>query len=216
MPNDHNHADNKVNSEKQRKWNNIYRNAAPTAQHLQPAKVLSDFAHLLPTSGRALDLACGTGGNALFLAAQGLECWAWDISNVVLEQLDAEAEKVHLTIQTEICDIENEFLPNNKYNVIVVSQFLNRSICDQIIKMLESGGLLYYQTFTIDAKVVGIGPKNPDYLLCPNELLSLFDGLHVLGYREDGLISNSHNGLQGQAYLVARKNTGERKIIKDD
>ncbi len=211
MPNDHNHTDNKVNSEKQRKWNTIYRNATPTAQHSQPAKVLADFAHLLPTSGRALDLACGTGGNALFLAAQGLESWAWDISDVVLEQLDAEAKKARLTIHTEICDIENEFLSNNKYNVIVVTHFLNRSICDQIIKMLEFGGLLYYQTFTIDVMAMGIGPKNPDYLLRPNELFKLFDGLHVLGYREDGLINHSHNDLQGQAYLVARKNSGERK-----
>ncbi len=216
MSGDNNNTDNQVNTHVQRKWNTIYRKATLTAQALQPAKVLADFAHLLPTSGRALDLACGTGGNALFMAAQGLECWAWDISDVVLEQLDAEAEKARLTIQTEICDIDNEFLPTDKYDVIVVTYFLNRSICDQIIKMLKSDGLLYYQTFTIDVTAMGIGPKNPDYLLRPNELFKLFDGLHVLGYREDGFINHSHSDLQGQAYLVARKNSGEREIIKDD
>ena len=34
----------------------------------KPAQVLSDYAYLLPESGTALDLACGRGGNALFLA----------------------------------------------------------------------------------------------------------------------------------------------------
>jgi len=64
------------------KWNRIYaggRGDSPAA-----ARVLVDFEHLLPATGRALDLACGSGGNALLLAQHGLKTWAWDISDTAV------------------------------------------------------------------------------------------------------------------------------------
>jgi len=189
------------------KWNQIYRNNASLDLFPKPAQVVLDFAHLLPVTGRAAELACGTGGNALFLAERGLDCWAWDISNVALEQLAAQAEKADLIIHTEVRDIESESLPAECFDVIVVAHFLNRSICEQIVKMLNPSGLLFYQTFTIDALGFGLGPKNPDYLLQPNELIKLFNQLQLYGYREDRLVSDSQNSLPGQAYLVASKHT---------
>ncbi len=187
----------------QQKWNQIYRNNASPDQFPQPAQVVVDFAHLLPATGRVVELACGTGGNALFLAERGLDCWAWDISNVALQQLAAQAKKAHLTVHTQVRDIEGESLPTECFDVIVVAHFLNRSICEQIVKMLKPGGLLFYQTFTVDALAFGIGPKNPDYLLQPNELIRLFNSLQLHGFREDGLALDSQDGLPGQAYLVA-------------
>ena len=56
-----------------------------------PAAVLLEQAHRLPPSGRALDLACGLGGNALLLAARGLETHAWDYAPAAIEQLLARA-----------------------------------------------------------------------------------------------------------------------------
>ena len=56
----------------------------------EPAKVLSDYAYLLPESGTALDLACGRGGNALFLARRGLETHAWDISRNAINELQRQ------------------------------------------------------------------------------------------------------------------------------
>jgi SAM-dependent methyltransferase len=196
-----------MNSTAQQKWNQIYRNNASPGQFPQPAQVVVDFAHLLPATGRALELACGTGGNALFLAKRGFDCWAWDISDVALEQLAARADNARLIIHTEVRDIESESLPTEYFDVIVVAHFLDRSICEQIVKMLKPSGLLFYQTFTIDALGFGLGPKNPDYLLQPNELIRLFNQLQIHGYREDGIASDSQKGLLGQAYLVASKNT---------
>jgi tellurite methyltransferase len=57
-----------------------------------PVPVLSQNLHLLPSRGRALDLACGLGANALLLAEQGLEVVAWDLSPVAIERLRREAE----------------------------------------------------------------------------------------------------------------------------
>ncbi|MEE9423578.1 MAG: class I SAM-dependent methyltransferase [Methylococcales bacterium] len=196
-----------MNPTAQKKWNQIYRNNALPDQFPRPAQVVVDFAHLLPATGRAVELACGTGGNSLFLAERGLDCWAWDISDVALEQLAARADHARLIIHTEVRDIECESLPAEYFDVIVVAHFLDRSICEQIVTMLKPGGLLFYQTFTVDALAVGIGPKNPDYLLQPNELIRLFKQLRIHGYREDGLASDSQNSMPGQAYLVASKHT---------
>jgi tellurite methyltransferase len=41
----------------------------------------------LPDDGRALDLACGLGGNSILLAQQGLKVDAWDIADVPVAAL---------------------------------------------------------------------------------------------------------------------------------
>ena len=64
------------------KWDLRYKDRLPLDQHA--CEVLQDYVHLLPDSGRALDLASGLGGNAIFLAQQGLNTVAWDISRLAL------------------------------------------------------------------------------------------------------------------------------------
>ena len=66
------------------KWDAIYRSGGH--QRRQPARVLQDFAHLLPESGKAFEPACGNGANAMFLAQHGLETWAWDISQEAIQR----------------------------------------------------------------------------------------------------------------------------------
>ncbi|MEW7979935.1 MAG: methyltransferase domain-containing protein [gamma proteobacterium symbiont of Phacoides pectinatus] len=55
------------------------------------AEVLRQNLHLLPPRGRALDLACGRGANALLMARHGLRVSAWDLSPVAIERLRREA-----------------------------------------------------------------------------------------------------------------------------
>ena len=64
------------------KWNKRYRGVAGEQQ---ASRVLRENLHLLLASGRALDLACGLGGNATLLAQQGLSVSAWDIADVPLQ-----------------------------------------------------------------------------------------------------------------------------------
>lgn len=59
--------------EAQHKWNARYEDSTSLPR---VAPVLADHQYLLPRTGRALDLACGLGGNALCLAAHGLDTWA--------------------------------------------------------------------------------------------------------------------------------------------
>lgn len=184
------------------KWNRIYsqRSNLPGP----PASVLTENAYLLPKSGNALDLACGLGANALFLAEHGLTTDAWDISIVALQNLSAEAGRQGRNINTRACNIDANCLLNYTYDVITVTRFLDRSLALAIIKALNTGGLLFYQTFTRE-KATPQGPSTPDYLLAPNELLKLFSPLRVVFYRENGMIGDLNSGLRNEAQLVGLK-----------
>jgi tellurite methyltransferase len=185
------------------KWNGIYRDAPAGVPG--PARVLGENTHLLPEQGTALDLACGRGGNALLLAGAGLEVHAWDISAVALEQLAGTARRLNRVIHTRVRDVSAEPPAPDSFDVIVVSRFLDRAIAPALAAALRVGGLLFYQTFTVD-KDPETGPHNPAYLLGQGELLTLFAGLRPVVYREEG---------NGEAMLVARKSS-EQQVVNSE
>lgn len=170
----------------------------------EAARVLKDYAHLLPARGYALDAACGIGGNALFLAKSGLDTVALDISPVAIEKLQAFSRRLNMSIQSEIQDLEAFVWGEKRFDVIVISRFLERSLADCVVNALKPGGVLFYQTF-IREKVSDIGPKNPDYLLSENELLTLFQPLTVLAYREEGRVGDTTRGMRNEALLVGQR-----------
>lgn len=182
------------------KWDNRYRDAGAG----ETAQVLRENSHLLPASGDALDLACGLGGNALLLAQTGLHTHAWDISEVAIERLNAQAAATGLALITERRDVLAAPPKIGSFDVIVVSRFLERRLCKTLMAALRPNGLLFYQTFTRDKASPG-GPSNPDFLLAENELLSLFAGLRLRVYREEGRIGDVRHGLRNEALLVAQK-----------
>ena len=186
----------------QEKWNQRYRDNEGHAP-LQAAQVLRDYRHLLPAQGKALDLACGLGANALLLAQQGLQVSAWDVSDVALQQLQQAAVTQQLSIDTELRDVVAAPPQAGQFDVIVVSHFLERSLFPSLKAALNPQGLLFYQTFIRD-KCHEDGPGNPDYLLARNELLSLCVGLRVLAYREEGRVGDCARGFRNEALIVAQ------------
>lgn len=167
-------------------------------------QVLSDYAHLLPSDGTALDLACGLGANALLLAAHGLDTTAWDISAVAVDKLNTYARGHDLPLHAEVRDLPQHGLPQHRFDVIVVSRYLERSLCPAIQAALKPGGLLYYQTWT-RARVGEHGPSNPAFRLARNELLHLFAELDVIAYREEDILGDTTRGLRDEAWLVAQR-----------
>jgi len=183
------------------KWDAIYKTSNHGQHH--PARVLSDHTYLLPKTGRALDLACGTGMNAILLAQHGLETCAWDISKQAIEKLDQAAIKLKINIMTEVRDIVS-FPPDKKsFDVIVVSHFLDRQLMPKIIEAITGNGLLFYQTFIRD-RIDDSGPSNPDYRLEKNELLTLCNTLNIVYYQEDGLVGDHQQGLRNEAMLIGQ------------
>ncbi len=184
-----------------KKWNEAYKDADISSA--KPAQVLSENVHLLPERGHALDLACGRAGNAIFLAEQGFHVDAVDISPNVLESLESFVKQQSLSISCECRDIETKGLSDRKYDVIVVSYFLNRELFPQIIKALKPNGLLFYETWSQE-KVDNSGPSNPDFRLQAGELLDLSQTLRPLFYREEGDQGESSKGSRNIAMLVAK------------
>lgn len=184
------------------KWDAIYMLCA--AIQPEAAAVLREQAFLLPPSGRALDLACGLGGNALLLARAGLYTEAWDISAVALDKLRQHAAAEGLMLATRCVDIQPNCFEAESFDVIAVSRFLDRTLCPAIVAALKPGGLLFYQTYTRE-KTAAQGPTNSAYLLAENELLQLFSTLRIVFYREHGMIGGLAQGLRNEAQLIGQK-----------
>ena len=186
----------------QLKWDRRYIDAKIT--DTSACDALKENCDLLPSQGNALDLACGLGGNAIFLARHGLSVCAWDISPVATGKLADYAAANQLDILANVHDVELNPPEPQTFDIITVSYFLNRSLLPLLSRALRPNGLIFYQTFT-DQNWSSQRPKSPDYLLRPNELLSAFSTLELRAYHEPGLAGNIHTGLRGQAWLIAQK-----------
>ncbi|MFK7795242.1 MAG: class I SAM-dependent methyltransferase [Gammaproteobacteria bacterium] len=184
------------------KWDNIY--SQQNCADITPSTVLVENAHLLPGRGKALDLACGLGANAIYLAQSQLQVDAWDVSSKALKKLEAYSQLNNLSINTSVRDVEKTPPERNYFDVVTVSQFLHRPTFHNLYESLRIEGLLFYQTYTSN-KAHQIGPTNPNFLLKKNELLKLCDGMEVLVYREEGVHGDIHQGWRNQAMIVAKR-----------
>jgi len=140
---------------------------------------LRRWQHLLPASGRVLDLACGSGRHLRWLQAQGFVVTGVDRDAAALAPLKAVAEVV-------VADIESEPwpLPGRQFDGVVVTNYLWRPLWPQILDSLAPRGVLLCETFADGQQHIG-RPTRPEFLLRPGELLSLCRGLRVLAF-EDG------------------------------
>src|SRR5229473_1547859 len=194
-------------------WDAKYRLAAEEA-HSEPASIVSELLPLLP-SGPALDIACGTGRHALFLAARGQRVTAVDFSSVALNILEVRARSVHVPVRRSAnlheagrplhggleliqADLERTSLQERRYDLILCIQYLQRSLFAQMARALRPNGVLLIETYTRGQPEFAGGPRNPAYLLDTGELREAFPGLRVLFYRE-------LRAGQGIASLVAKK-----------
>lgn len=184
------------------KWNALYSQVNLDTHDV--ATVVSEHAFLLPRTGTALDLACGLGSTAIFLAQHGLAVTALDISQVAINKLTYYAHEHQLIINACQQQITPASLNLASFDVIVVSRFLDRTLMNAIIDALKPNGLLFYQTFTRE-KATHTPPHNPDYLLAKNELLALFAPLSVVFYQENALIGQHQQGLRNEAQFIGQK-----------
>jgi len=150
-----------------------------------PSRWLITHRHLLPASGDGLDLACGSGRNALWLAEQGYQTLGVDRNSRVLDELSQEAARRRLSIRTQAVDLETgePFLKPDTFDLIVVVHYLHRPLFPALVRALRPGGVLVYETFT-RAQAVRGKPANPAFLLEPGELLKCVRALEILASRE--------------------------------
>ena len=170
------------------------RRAATIVSSGEPTRWLVDHAHLLPLSGDAIDVACGNGRNALWLAARGFNTLAVDRNATAIAQLSDAARQRRLSLRAEVADLEEGrpeslVLPVGEaplasaFDVVVVVHYLHRPLFPALVAALRPGGILIYETFT-RAQALRGKPTNPAFLLEPGELRELVAPLDVIEARE--------------------------------
>ncbi|MBT8147935.1 MAG: methyltransferase domain-containing protein [Gammaproteobacteria bacterium] len=155
----------------------------------KPAKLLEEFLPLLVTTinkNGVLDLACGSGRNGKLLVRHNLPVIFADIRSAALNKISSELAGLKTAAQFWEVDFEDPVgrpLAGKKFDVILVFNYLHRPLIQDLRKSLVEGGLLFYETFTVEQAALG-RPKNPDYLLKPGELRDWFEDWEILHYFE--------------------------------
>jgi len=132
------------------------------------------WAALIP-QGRVLDVACGTGRHSRFLLELGHDVTA----------VDREAQSIAGVrfVQANLEDGSPWPLPGERFQGIVVTNYLHRPLFPVLADALAPGGVLLYETFMQGNERFG-KPSNPAFLLRPGELWQAFAGLHIVAFEQ--------------------------------
>jgi len=188
-------------SDAAKEWDERYRQGRGMPE--EPSALLVENRSLLPAGGSALDIAVGSGRNALYLASLGFRVTGVDVSSVAVALCREKAARLGLAVDTIVADLEGYRLPVNTYDVIINFHYLQRSLAGPIVQALKQGGVLVFESFTIDQLQYSYGPKDPAFLLQPRELRDMFAGLETL-LNFEGVIEGDR-GPKAVAQLIARK-----------
>jgi 2-polyprenyl-3-methyl-5-hydroxy-6-metoxy-1,4-benzoquinol methylase len=169
------------------RWNAKYAAAGRPMQLVPDSWLVEQTGDLIP--GRALELACGLGHNAIWLARQGWLVDAVDVSSVGLDRAKELASVAGVEVNWIAADLD-EYVPAAAiYDVVVMFRFLDRARLPGVIeKALRPRGRLVYETFTTahllrpDSHM-----RNPVFALSPGELPRLFPNFELLSYQECSL-----------------------------
>jgi SAM-dependent methyltransferase len=152
---------------------------------LRPSPWLMEtVAELRP--GRALELACGLGHNAIWLSKQGWTVDAVDVSPVGIEHARRFAKEQGAEVGWIAADID-DFRPEpDTYDLVAVFRFLDREHLPAIVlSALRPGGRLIYETFSAaQLERPDTHIRNPAFVFAPGEAPRLLQRLETLYYEE--------------------------------
>ncbi len=149
----------------------------------------------------ALDIACGTGRDAVYLGLCGMAIKAWDILPDALERCGDLAERHRVSIETRCADVEGDAtLPAGRFDLVACFNYLHRPLMPSLAAAVRPGGLVVYETFVHPQRELFGKPRRDKHLLKTGELPGFFRGWTVLVSRE-GLVSPRRHA----ASLIARK-----------
>ncbi len=184
----------------------------PPVRLWRPARfleeVLPDVLAALPSPATraptALDVACGAGRDAVFLAARGFEVEARDHAPEALERARALARREGVAVRTVECDLERDDLPppGRTFDLVVCFRFLHRPLFAWMEAAVAPGGWLVYETYRAGQERFG-RPKRAHFMLQPGELARAFPGLRTVRHEEP-----DPPGGPLTARLLARRPTG--------
>lgn len=160
----------------------------------------------------ALDLACGSGRNGLYLLANGIPVVFADRDRASLASIRQYLAAGYPGVQRDrarLWEVDLEIpgtrpLAGMQFGAIAVFRYLHRPLMQGIKSAVVPGGLVVYETFTREQAALG-RPRNPDFLLRPEELCDTFYGWNILHSFEGTELDPVSGQRRAIAQLVAEK-----------
>lgn len=163
------------------RWNERYTEAGWAEG---PSPWLIANADRLPKPGRALDIAGGTGRNAIWLASRGWDVTVADVSDVAITLAAERAAIVDVALHTQHTDLSAAPLPDGPWDAVLLFHFLERALFPQLASVLSPGGVLIGSLATVTNLERHERPPRP-FILDVGELPTLIHDLETLRYEED-------------------------------
>ncbi len=148
-----------------------------------PSAWVRRWSPLLAPGATLLDVACGSGRHLRWFAERGLRATGIDRDATALAGLESVARIVHADLEQGPWP-----LPGERFDAVIVTNYLWRPLLPALAASLNDGGVLIYETFALGNAAFG-RPRNPEFLLAPGELLRAFAQLRVLAF-EDGYLDD--------------------------
>jgi len=146
----------------------------------------------------------GRGRHAVALATAGFRVFGVDVRFDAVRDATLRVRAAGGQLHGWCADLIEHPLPSSRFDVIVVTRYLQRSLFHALRAAVRPGGVVLYETFTTAQRALGTGPTSPDHLLEPGELRRAFGGFEVLFYEEV-------TALEAMARIAARR-SGARTL----
>ena len=190
-----------MSEQDRKKWNQRY--AEDSYHKNNPVTLVEDWLPSLPV-GKALDVACGPGRNAILLAQTGYQVDAIDISREGLNQARQKAENQGLNINWIEHDLDETYQFDKDYDLIIVLWYVNLALITRLCGCLAPGGHLLCEEHLI-TDLETIGPRSLNYRVSPGALREALSGVDVLLYEES--VETNSEGEQVASARVVVKNS---------
>ncbi|MCY4094107.1 MAG: class I SAM-dependent methyltransferase [Gammaproteobacteria bacterium] len=186
------------------RWNQRYREGAYVAR-THPTALLEEWLKRLPHTN-ALDLACGSGRNARFIAQSATHVTGIDISDVAIAQARDLASNLE-NVEFIVADLDDGLSFEHLFDLIVMVRYVNFELMRTLPKLLVPGGVLFVEEHLRwdDPDLKLAGPKNPDYRTKAGTVaraLSSLEPLHTF----EGLVTDPLGEVSALAQFIGRKN----------
>lgn len=175
-----------------RRWDERYAAKGPPAlSSVAPPDVFAAHVHAFPTTGSALDLACGQGTASVWLASRGLQVMGYDVSPVAISHAQEVARRAGVADRCRfaVVDFDGGLPAGQPVDVVLCCRFRDPRLDRAIIERLVPGGLLAI------AALSEVGASPGPFRAVAGELPTAFTDLALIGADEG----------DGQAWLLARR-----------
>ena len=190
-------------------WEEMYKGTPPWDTGRPQPVFVELFKNGEIKKGRILDVGCGTGENALFLAENGCSVVGVDISHKAIELAKEKAAKRHLSADFFICDVLTlgSCLKEGEFDTVIDSGLFHtlsdeqRPIfTEQLHRVLKDGGAYFMMCFS-DKEPGEWGPRR----VSKDEILRTFDLLFKVNYIKDTAFESRIRGGGAKAYLLSAR-----------